>query len=135
MGHHFMAFGPDDIRHLAGVPDCREEIMRAAADMGAMVDYGCDYDNVLLSIAAMGDAVLCGEWAYETLLDMDHVFRVVLSHCNQCDSDSSLTIDPQSFSDGGLAKIIAKRFRHWIEDQANGHKRSALRSMTLPMLL
>jgi hypothetical protein len=135
MGRHFMVFDPDDIRHIAGVPDCREAVMTAAADMGVMVEYGCDYDSVLQAIAAMGDAVLCGEWAFETLLDMDHVFRVVLSHCNQCGSDHSLTIDPQSYSDGGLAKIIAKRFKHWVEDQSSGRKKRTLRSMTLPMLL
>lgn len=132
---HYLAFGPDDVRQFAGVPRMRSAILKAASRKGVEVEKGCDYECMVRAIAAIGGVVLSGEWAFETCADMDHVYSVTLSHCHECRPPSSLELDPQFYSADGLARIIAKRFSHWIRDNMEGRKIRIPRSSMLPMLI
>jgi hypothetical protein len=116
-GGHCRAFDPDEIRLLAGDPYWRKAIFAAAARKGINLDSGCDYECMVRAIAALGGAVMSGEWAIESTADSDRVFRVALSHCELCCPPSTLHLDPDDYTSQGLAKIIAKRFVHWIGDQ------------------
>ena len=117
IGGHCRAFDPDEIRLLAGDPYWRKAIFAAAARKGIDLDSGCDYECMVRAIAALGGAVMSGEWAIESTADSDRVFRVALSHCELCCPPSTLHLDPDDYTSQGLAKIIAKRFVHWIGDQ------------------
>jgi hypothetical protein len=116
-GGHCRAFDPHEIRMLAGDPYWRKAIFAAAAHKGIDLDSGCDSECMVRAIAALGGAVLCGEWAIESTTDVDNVFRVALAHCDRCCPSSTLYLDPDGYSPDGLARIIAKRFVHWIDDQ------------------
>jgi ferredoxin len=134
-GGRCRAFGPDEIRQLSGDPVSRHAILAAAARKGIDLESGCDYECMVRAIAALGGAVMSGEWAFEATADMDPVFRVALSHCDRCCPDALLKLDPEDYSAQGLARIIAKRFLHWIDDQAKGRKPGHPRASALPMLL
>ena len=134
-GGHCRAFDPDEIRMLAGDPYWRNAIFAAAARKGIDLESGCDYECMIRAIAALGGAVLSGEWAVEATATMDQVFRVALSHCDHCCPTSTLQLDPNGYSPEGLAKIIAKRFVHWSEEQAKGRKPRVPRESKLAMLL
>lgn len=134
-GGHCRAFDPDEIRLLAGDPYWRKAIFAAAARKGIDLDSGCDYECMVRAIAALGGAVLSGEWAIESTADMERVFRVALSHCERCCPASTLHLDPDGYSPDGLAKIIAKRFVHWRDDQAKGRKPRVPHESTMAMLL
>ncbi len=134
-GGHFRAFDHDEIRGLAGDPHWRKAIFAAAARKGVDLDSGCDYECMVRAIAALGGAVLSGEWAIESTADMKRVFRVALSHCELCCPDSALQLDPDGYSADGLARIIAKRFVHWIDDHAKGRKPRIPRESMAALLL
>lgn len=134
-GGHCRAFDPDEIRLLAGDPYWRKAIFAAAARKGIDLDSGCDSECMVRAIAALGGAVLSGEWAIESTADMEQVFRVALSHCDRCCPASTLHLDPDGYSPDGLAKIIAKRFLHWLDDQAKGRKPRVPHESSMAMLL
>jgi hypothetical protein len=134
-GGHCRAFDPDEIRLLAGDPYWRKAIFAAAARKGIDLDSGCDYECMVRAIAALGGAVLSGAWAIESTAGMDRVFRVALSHCELCCPPSSLHLDPDGYSTEGLAKMIAKRYTHWIEDHANGRRSRVPHDSSMAMLL
>lgn len=134
-GGHCRAFDPDEIRMLAGDPYWRNAIFAAAARKGIDLESGCDYECMIRAIAALGGAVLSGEWAIEATADMDRVFRVALSHCERCCPASTLHLDPEAYTPEGLAKIIAKRFVHWSEGQAKGRKPRVPHESTMALLL
>jgi hypothetical protein len=134
-GGRCRAFDPDEIRMLAGDPYWRNAIFAAAARKGIDLDSGCDYECMVRAIAALGGAVLSGEWAIQATAKMDHVFRVALSHCERCCPASTLHLDPDGYSPEGLARIIAKRFVHWSEEQASGRKPRIPRESKMAMLL
>ena len=122
----YLAFGPDAIREVAGVPRLRKAILRAASHKGIDADFLCDYECVLLAMASIGGLVLCGEWALDSCAGMNRVCRMALSHCGACRSDSCLTLDPDEFSGDGLARSIARRFHDWIQIQGLGRKSETL---------
>ncbi len=134
-GGHCRAFDPDEIRLLAGDPYWRKAIFAAAASKGIDLDSGCDSECMVRAIAELGGAVLSGEWAIESTANMDRVFRVALAHCDRCCPASTLYLDPDGYSPEGLARIIAKRFAHWIDDQAKGRKPRVPHASSLAMLL
>jgi hypothetical protein len=134
-GAHYRAFDPDEIRLLAGDPFWRHAIFAAAARKGIDLESGCDYDCMVRAIAAMGGAVLSGEWAIESTARMDQVFRVALSRCERCCPASTLHLDPDGYSPEGLARIIAKRFLHWDEDRETGRKPRVPRESKMAVLL
>ena len=134
-GGHCRAFDPDEIRLLAGDPYWRKAILAAAARKGLDLDSGCDYECMVRAIAALGGAVLSGEWSIESTADMDRVFRVALAHCDRCRPASTLQLDPDGYSPEGLAKIISKRFIHWVDDQVKGRKPRVPHESSMAMLL
>jgi hypothetical protein len=134
-GGHCRAFDPDEIRLLAGDPYWRKAIFAAAARKGINLESGCDYECMVRAIAALGGAVMSGEWAIESTAAMDRVFRVALAHCDRGCPSSTLYLDPDGYSPGGLARIIAKRFVHWIDDQAKGRKPRVPLASAMAMLL
>lgn len=134
-GGHCRAFDPDEIRMLAGDPYWRKAILAAAARKGIDLDSRCDYECMVRAIAALGGAVMPGEWAIESTADMERVFRVALAHCDRCCPSSTLYLDPDGYSPDGLARIIAKRFVHWIDDHAKGRKPRVPHASSMAMLL
>lgn len=134
-GGHCRAFDRDEIRLLAGDPYWRKAIFAAAARKGIDLDSGCDSECMVRAIAALGGAVLSGEWAIESTAGMKQVFRVALSHCDRCCPASTLHLDPDGYSPEGLARIIAKRFVHWIDDQARGREPRVPRESMAALLL
>lgn len=134
-GGRCRAFDPDEIRRLAGDPQARHAILAAAAHKGVDLESGSDADCLVRAIAALGGAVLSGEWAIEATAGMDRVFRVALSHCDRCCPSSTLHLDPDGYSPDGLARIIAKRFVHWIDEHAKGRKPRVPRESSMAMLL
>lgn len=132
---HWRAFDPDEIRLLSGDPYWRKAIFAAAARKGIDLDSGCDHECMVRAIAALGGAVMSGEWAIESTADMARVFRVALSHCDRCCPSSTLHLDPDGYSPDGLARIIAKRFVHWIDDQVTGRKPRVPHESSMAMLL
>lgn len=134
-GGHCRAFDPDEIRMLAGDPYWRKAIFAAAAHKGIDLESGCDYECMVRAIAALGGAVMSGEWAIHSTADMDNVFRVALSHCDRCCPASTLQLDPDGYSPDGLARIIAKRFVHWMDDHAKGRKSRVPHESVMAMLL
>lgn len=134
-GGHCRAFDPDEIRFLAGDPYWRKAIFAAAARKGIELESGCDYECMVRAIAALGGAVMSGEWAIESTSNMERVFRVALAHCDRCCPSSTLYLDPDGYSPDGLARIIAKRFVHWIDDHAKGRKPRVPHGSSMAMLL
>jgi hypothetical protein len=134
-GGRCRAFGPDEIRQLSGDPMARHAILAAAARKGIDLESGCDHECMVRAIAALGGAVMSGEWAFEATEDMDRVFRVALAHCGRCCPDAALRLDPEDYSGEGLAKIIANRFLHWIDDRQNGRKPAIPRESAVALLL
>lgn len=132
---HCRAFDPDEIRMLAGDPYWRKAILAAAGRKGIDLESGCDYECMVRAIAALGGAVMSGEWAIESTADMERVFRVALAHCERCCPSSTLYLDPDGYSPDGLARIIAKRFVHWIDDHAKGRKARVPHESSMAMLL
>jgi hypothetical protein len=90
---------------------------------------------MMRAITALGGAVLSGEWAFEKSADMDHVFRVALSRCDQCCPGPSMKLDPEGYSTEGLSRIIAKRFQQWSQIRAKGRKSRMSFSSALPILI
>lgn len=134
-GGHCRAFDPDEIRLLAGDPYWRKAIFAAAAHKGIDLDSGCDYECMVRAIAALGGAVMPGQWAIMSTAAMNNVFRVALSHCERCCPASTLHLDPESYTPEGLAKIIAKRFVHWMDDRLKGRKSRVPLESAMAMLL
>lgn len=120
VGGHCRSFDSEEIRRLAGDSYWRHSIHAAAGRLGHEADSRCDYENMVRAIAALGGAILTGHWALDATGDLDNVFRVALSHCDQCCPESSLTIDPNGFSQSGLAAVIGKRFLRWCEERSAG---------------
>lgn len=116
-GGRCRAFDPEDIRQLAGDPFWRNSVLAAAALHEPDHDRHCDYEKLIRSVATIGGAVLAGQCALEATADLGNVFRVALSHCDRCRPESTLYLDPDAFSDEGLAAVIAKRFIRWCEEQ------------------
>jgi hypothetical protein len=134
-GGRCRAFGPGEIRQLAGDPMARHAILAAAARKGIDLESGCDHECMVRAIAALGGAVMSGEWAFEATEDMDNVFRVALAHCGLCCPEAALKLDPEDYSAQGLARIIAKRFLHWMDDRAKGRKPVSPRGSALAAVL
>jgi hypothetical protein len=132
---YYRAFGPDDIRQLAGDPRSRHAIFDAAARTGIELPSGCDYECMVRAIAALGGAVLCGEWAFEKCADTDQVLRMAVSRCDQCSPGPSIKLDPEGYSTDGLARTIAERFQRWSQKRENDHKSRNSMSLALPILL
>lgn len=128
-------FDREEIRHLAGDPYWRDSILAAAGRRGVDVESGCDYECVIRALAALGGAILPGEWALEATAGLDNVFRVGLAHCDHCLPESTLQLDPADYSREGLATIIGKRFLRWIDDHNHGRKRRVPKSSLLPVLI
>jgi hypothetical protein len=112
---HWRAFDAEEIRQLAGDPFWRQSVLVAAATHGIKEDPSCDFEAMTREIAAFGGAVLSGETAIEATADLGNVFRVSLSHCDRCCPQAELVLDPDGFTDEGLAAVIAKRFANWCE--------------------
>ncbi|WP_193213586.1 hypothetical protein [Luteolibacter marinus] len=119
-GGHCRTFDTAELRHLAGDPGLRHAVIAAVAEKGLEAKSHCDFETMIRSVAALGGAVLPGQWALDSTKDLDNVFRVALSHCDHCCPESSLKLDPDGFSNGGLAAVIGKRFLRWCEDRSNG---------------
>lgn len=134
-GGYYRAFGPDDIRQLAGDPRSRYAILKTATSKGIELESGCDYECMMRAIASLGGAVLCGEWAFEKSADMQHVFRVALSRCNQCSPGFSMKLDPEGYSTEGLSRIIANRFQRWGQVRAKDGKCRVPLSSAVPILI
>lgn len=117
-GGHFRRFDSEEIRRLAGDPYWRHSVHAAAGRQGHEADSRCDYENMVRAVAALGGAVLPGHWALDATRDLDNVFRVALSHCDDCCPDNSLNLDPDGFSRNGLAAVIGKRFLRWCEERS-----------------
>lgn len=114
-------FDQNAVRQLAGDPHWRDAILATAALHGVNIDSGCDYECMIRALATHGSAILAGEWALEATADLDRVFRVGLAHCEHCrPSASALLLDPDGYSQNGLAAVIGRRFLRWIDDQRNG---------------
>ena len=120
----FRIFDAEEIRQLAGDPFWRQSVLAAAAKQGIKEDLRCDFEAMTRDIAAFGGAVLSGETAIETTADLDNVFRVSLSHCDRCCPQAELILDPDGFTDEGLAAIIAKRFAQWCEKKQAAPKQT-----------
>jgi hypothetical protein len=103
-------------------------VLAAAARHGIPEDFRCDFEAMTRDIAAFGGAVLSGETAIEATADLDNVFRVSLSHCDRCCPQAELILDPDGFTDEGLAAVIAKRFAQWCEKKATQQKPSESRA-------
>ena len=89
-------------------------------------DYHCDFETLIRGVAMLGGAVLSGQAALDATADLGNVFRVALSHCDRCCPDAQLQLDPDGFSEEGLAAVIAKRFIRWCEEQTTPrHPRAA----------
>lgn len=115
------AFDQNEVRLLAGDPHWRHSILATAALRGFDVDSGCDYECMVRALAAHGGAVLAGEWALEATAGLDSVFGVGLAHCEHCmPGASALLLDPDGYSQNGLAAIIGRRFLRWIDGHHNG---------------
>lgn len=128
-------FDREEIRHLAGDPYWRHSIQAAARRCGVDFEASCDYEGVIRALAALGGAILPGEWALEATADLDNVLRVGLAHCERCSPESLLHLDPAGFSCEGLATVIGKRFLSWIEDHKNGRKRRIPTRSLLPVFM
>ncbi|MCW1923644.1 hypothetical protein OKA05_13850 [Luteolibacter arcticus] len=114
---HCRAFDAEEIRQLAGDPFWRQSVLAAAAKQGITEDFRCDFEAMTRDIAAFGGAVLSGETAIEATADLGNVFRVSLSHCDRCCPQTELILDPDGFTNEGLAAVIAKRFARWCEEK------------------
>jgi hypothetical protein len=132
---NYRAFGPNDIRQLAGDSRLRKAILDAAACKGMELVSGCDYECTVRAIAALGGSVLCGEWAFEKCADMAHVFRVALSHCDHCSPGNSMKLDPAGCNTEELSRIIAERFQYWSEVRMQGNRSRIRRPSSLPILV
>jgi len=117
-GHRCRAFDAQEVRQLAGDPFWRQSVLAAAAEHNVREEFRCDFEAMTRDIAAFGGAVLSGETAIEATADLENVFRVSLSHCDRCCPKTELILDPDGFTDEGLASVIAKRFAHWCERKA-----------------
>jgi hypothetical protein len=116
-----LAFDRNEVRQLAGDPHWRHSILATAALHGIDIDSGCDYECMVRALAAHGGAVLAGEWALEATANLEPVFRVGLAHCEHCKPGASaLLLDPNGYSQNGLAAIIGRRFLRWIDGHHNG---------------
>jgi len=114
-------FDQNAVRQLAGDPHWRHSILATAALHGVDIDSGCDYECMVRALAAHGGAILAGEWALEATADLDRVFRVGLAHCEHCrPGASALLLDPDGYSQNGLAAVIGRRFLRWIDEHRNG---------------
>lgn len=134
-GGRCRAFDPDEIRMLAGDPFWRHAIFAAADRKGIALDSGCDYQCMIRAIAALGGAVLSSRWALEATENSPNVFKVELSQCDRCCPAASLHLDPDAYSEDGLAKVIARRFVHWIGEQGKGKRARSPLPSALPVLI
>lgn len=123
-GGRCLAFDAEDIRLLAGDPFWRHSLLAAAARyLPAQLATRCDYETLVRAVAATGGAVLTGQAALEATADLANVFRVALSHCERCRPESTLYLDPASFTEDGLATVIGKRFLRWHGERENARHR------------
>lgn len=116
-GGRCRAFDAEEVRRLAGDPYWRHSVLAASPHPGLGEGFYCDYETMIRAIAGIGGAVLSGETALEATADLRNVFRVTLSHCDRCCPHAELILDPDGFSDEGIAAIIANRFVRWCQDQ------------------